>query len=997
MSLSTPAAFVRKWSKVALTERSACQQHFLDLCELVGHPKPADIDPTGQEFCFERGVEKSAGGTGWADVWKKGFFAFEYKGRHKDLAKAYQQLAQYRESLDNPPLLVVCDLDRIEVHTNFTGTAKRIHAISLENFGDPASLETLRNVFFHPEKLRPGVTSEAITAAAASKMAQIAVRLRERLASKGAAAASVGAKDSQEEAVGRIADLGRQLSQSFDAHAVARFLDRIVFCLFAEDIELLPDHLFTKILKNSRGQPDRFMSKIGKLFEAMATGGDFGEVTVPHFNGNLFDNILVLPLNEEEIELLYQAALMEWGAIDPSILGTLFERGLDPNNRAKLGAHYTSRTDIETLVDPVVMAPLRREWDGIKAQVDELLTKGGKPGRQKADSLAHSFLDRLGKLRFLDPACGSGNFLFVTLQRVKDLEKAVNVHLATAGLDCYLPVVGPWQFFGIETNPYAAELAQMTLWIGYLQWTRANGFGIPDSPVLRKLDNITCGDAILRFDKDGKPCEPEWPEADFIVGNPPFLGDKLMRGQLGDPYVEALRSVYAGRIPGQSDLCCYWFEKARAHIEIGRTKRAGLLATQGIRGGANREVLEGISLTGSIFFAISNRAWTLNGASVRISMVGFDGKEDTARSLDGVAVATINADLTAGADTTKARRLPGNRGKSFLGVKKNGAFDVSHETAVAMLGSTNPHGQPNSDVLRPMSSGGDIVRRDSRRWLIDFGTNTPLAEAALYAAPFGHLASFVKPGRVEAGREDSWWILGSAAASFRAACTGLHSYIATASIAKHRIFIRLDAVRLPEGQAMVFPFQDNRLLGLLHSRFHEVWALHNGTRLEDRPIYNLTTCFDTFPFPDRPVACPDTISAAADELVVLRDRWLNPPEWAEVRTLEFPGTVGGPWSRYIDASVVDAKTGIGTVRYPQTWPKDAACEAKLKKRTLTALYNERPAWLDNVHKKLDAAVAAAYGWPADLTDAQILERLLALNIEEAAKDRAPRIKTSSNP
>jgi hypothetical protein len=949
----TPNEFVRKWRKVELTERSACQQHFLDLCELVGHPKPAEADPTGVEFCFERGAEKLGGGDGWADVWKRGFFAFEYKGRHKDLSKAYQQLALYRESLENPPLLVVCDMDRIEVHTNFTGTAKRIYVITLENFTETSSIEVLRNVFFHPEKLRPGTTSEAITADAASKMAQIAIRMA-------------------------------KTKTDIDSHSVARFLDRIVFCMFAEDIELLPAGLFTKVVKNSRGQPDRFAAMAKELFATMAKGGNFGFDVVPYFNGNLFDETPVLSLNEDEIEMVYQASILDWSAIDPSIFGTLFERGLDPDKRSMLGAHYTSRSDIETLVDPVVMAPLLHEWEAVRLKIEPLIEKGGKIPRKKADALAHRFLEDLGKIRVLDPACGSGNFLYVALQKIKNLERDVNAYLNSVGLPSYLPIVGPWQFFGIEINPYAAELAQMTLWIGYLQWTRANGYGIQDSPVLRKLDNITCDDSVMRLGTAGEPYEPEWPEADFIIGNPPFIGGKMLKRQLGSKYVDTLFTLYKDKVAAEADFCCYWFEKSRCAIEKGRARRAGLLATQGIRGGANREVLRKISESGGIFFAVSDRDWIIDGATVHISMVGFDNGSTKDLVLDGAPVDKINVDLTSSTDVTSAKIIPGNGGMVFMGITPAGPFDITESVAVEWLQSPNANGRPNSDVLRPYLNGKDINNRPAGRWTIDFHGKTE-DQACLYEAPFHYALSEIKPVRADNNREayrENWWLYAESRSGMRAAFRRKIRFLCTCRVAKHRLFAWVDTNTLHDSATFGFARDDDFFMGVLQSKFHVLWAQCQGTQLREEESgsrYTPTTCFETFPLPRPTPSQAKAVAAASKELSSLREQWLNPPEWTSTRILEFPGTTTGPWERFIDLKTVDAKTNIGLVRYPHTMPKDNDSAAKLRKRTLTNLYNEQPTWLDKAHKAINIAVADAYGWPTEVTDEQIIDRLLNLN------------------
>ncbi|MFZ4694436.1 MAG: DNA methyltransferase, partial [Verrucomicrobiia bacterium] len=536
--------FVAKWRAADLSERSAAQQHFLDLCDLLGHPKPAEADPTGDSFTFERGAAKRGGGDGWADVWKKGFFGWEYKGRHRDLDAAYEQLLQYREALENPPLLVVCDLDRILVHANFTNTPAAVHEITLATLDHPRSLEILRAVFFEPEKLKPGQTSTAITGEAASTFAGIADSLRAR---------------------------------GFDPGKVAHFLNRLVFCLFAEDIGLLPDKVFARLVERAESDPRRFTTLLGQLFAAMASGADFGLERIRHFNGNLFDDASVLDLTAEELKRVAAASRLDWAAVDPSVFGTLFERGLDPAKRSQLGAHYTSREDIETLVEPVVMQPLRREWEETKRLVESVLATGRKDGRApskplspgatkkaraEADSLLHQFILRLQGVKVLDPACGSGNFLYVTLQKLKSLEKEVSVFAMEKGFTSYLPGVGPWQLYGIEVNPYAHDLAQTSIWIGFLQWTRANGYAVTQNPILRPMaGNFRCQDAILDLSDPANPEEPEWPSVDFIVGNPPFLGDKLMRRELGDDYVEKLRTLFEDRIPGQSDLCCYWFEK----------------------------------------------------------------------------------------------------------------------------------------------------------------------------------------------------------------------------------------------------------------------------------------------------------------------------------------------------------------------------------------------------------------------------------------------------
>lgn len=943
--------FVAKWRKVELTERSASHQHFLDLCEVFEHPKPAEADPTGETFTFEKGTFKHGGGQGWADVWKRGFFSWEYKGKHKDLDAAYDQLLKYREALENTPLLVVCDMDRFVIHTNFTATVAKTYEISLEDLDTPQNIEIVRKVFFEPEKLRPDATSEAITREVARRLGEVAQGLRKR---------------------------------GLDATEVARFLDRIVFCLFAEDVGLLPKKLFSRLVDKSR-DPQHFTKLISQLFEAMAEGGDFGIDTILHFNGNLFTESPVLELTSHEIRNVQAAARLDWSAVDPSIFGTLFERGLDPDTRAQLGAQYTSREDIETLIEPVVMRPLRREWADAREKIETILAKAKTKGDFRwASELVRHFHGHLAEIKVLDPGCGSGNFLYVTLQKLKDLEKEVLIYAGDKGLGNFLPLVNPLQFYGLEINPYAFDLAQTTLWIGFLQWIRANGFGVPSEPILRRMDNFKLMDAILDLSHPENPGEPEWPAVDFIVGNPPFLGNRFIAREIGADYVKSLAAVYEKRLGGKPDLICYFFEKARKAIEDGKCKRAGLLATQGIRGGTNRNVLKRIKQTGDIFFAESDREWILNGAAVHIAMIGFDDGSETVKLLDGSVVSDIHSNLSSGADITEAYQLSANVGLSFQGAIKRGQFDMEDRLAQELLVTTgNPNGKPNSDVLLPYVNGMDVTRRYRNVWIIDFGDRT-LSESASYAQPFDFVNISVKPARQTANQakaRDEWWRHWNPRPEMNTALKGLSRFIATPRVSKFRLFVLLEPPSYPDCQLIVFTRHDNYFFGVLHSRIHEVWSLKQGTQVRERESgfrYTPTTCFETFRFPQPTHEQTQEISDAARSLDELRRKWLNPTEWTKEEILEFPGSIDGPWARYVhDAN----EQGIGTVRYPRVVPKGDKEAEQLAKRTLTNLYNERPTWLDLAHRRLDEGVFAAYGWEPSLSDEEILARLLALNHE----------------
>ena len=1153
----TPQLFIQLWQGKDITERQGAQQHFNDLCDVLGVDKPRDPE----NYCFERGA-KIQSGQGWADVWKRGHFAWEYKGPGQDLKAALKQLMNYALALDNPPLLVVSDLLTIEIHTHFTGHPSEIHRFAITDLTQPEVLQKLRWLFTEPERFKPARTTFAVTEQAATRMGDIAKRLTER---------------------------------GDDPHTVAHFLIQCVFCMFAEDAKLLPEKLFETVLDRSNPDGSKAKKRLADLFTAMQGGGDFAMNDIPWFNGGLFKHINIPELNTADVVELLEAARMNWSDIEPAILGTLFERGLNPDMRSQLGAHYTDPTTIMKLITPVVEQPLRAEWELVKAKIAKLSphmklvgsAKSNRPNKEMAEGyqLFRDFLTRLRGFKVLDPACGSGNFLYLALKTLKDLEHRVNIEVETLGLHRELTIeTSPANVLGIELNPYAAELARVTVWIGEIQWMLSHGYQYRKDPILAPLDHIECRDAILNFPpspsiplpagegnssaspsgrgvgvrdavrakgeptfhaipfqlleyarelrksqtdaenliwgllrnrrladakfrrqhpvgryildfycdhaklaveldggqhgeqqaydaerdawlqsqgitvlrfwnndvlastesvletihsaltkspsppapipspqalsqrerelKAGEGGEAEWPTVNAIVGNPPFLGGSKKRRELGDDYFNALSAVYKTRVPDGADLVCYWFEKARAHIEQAKTKAAGLVTTQAIRAGSNRKVLERILESQNIYEAWSDEPWVNNGAAVRVSLVCFAppspasgrGAGGEGTMLDGQPVTTIHADLTAcgGLDLTQAQALKENAGVSFEGTKKYGDFDIPGEQARQWLKLPNPNGRPNSDVVKPWANGKDITARPTDTWIVDFGTHLPEYDAALYETPFAHVLQHVKNQRQDA----KWWLHERPRPELRKALTGLPRYIATPRVAKHRFFVWLPAALLPDTRLNVIARNDDTTFGILSSRLHEVWSLANASVHGDgsdggRPTYNAKSCFETFPFPagltpqdtlTRPDGRPlpragegssspspsgrgvgvrevsaekENIAQAAQHLDQLRNTWLNPTEWVDwVRTPE------------------EEKAG-----YPARPVAKPGFEAELKKRTLTNLYNARPAWLDNAHKALDAAVAAAYGWTdytAEMPDEEILRRLLKLNLERSS-------------
>jgi len=942
----TPQEFISKWAANERTERAASQSHFNDLCELIGHPKPLDVDSDGTEFTFEKGATTLRGGDGFADVWKKDCFAWEYKGRQSDLIAAYAQLKRYADALNNPPLLIVSDMRTIVIHTAFTNAVKQTHEIRLHELTDPGKRELLRWAFTEPERFRPGRTRRMVTEQAADKFTRLAHSLQKR---------------------------------GYDPQAVAHFLDRLVFCMFAEDVELLPGNIFTQIIHGCVERPEGFVPRISQLFQAMVGGGDLVIVNIPCFNGGLFNDATALPLEPAEIRILSESADLDWSSIDPTIFGTLFERGLDPGKRSQLGAQYTDPDTIMRIVRPVVTEPLTREWEAERNAIAEALPKRG--GQAKARKKLTEFLHRLSEFRVLDPACGSGNFLYLALRELKDLERRVVVEAEAMGLHPELLIgVGPEAVKGIEINPYAAELARVAIWIGELQWRVENGYQRPPEPILKPLDQVECRDAILNDDGT----EPDWPRADAIVGNPPFLGAQSMLGALGESYVGRLRAAYRGSVSAGADLCSFWLHKARKAIVNEQSSVAGLVATSTIRHGKNRELLD--SMLRDVIFteAWSDEPWINEGASVRVSILCFARNAETVPILDGVPVNAIRADLTAANapnsfDATAVIPLVENKGHCFQGPVLVGEFDVDGNQARAwLIAPANVNGRPNADVLRPLINGRDIVRRARDRWVIDFASRSE-SEAAYFEAPFAHVVEHVKSARMtnkDRSRRENWWLHGRTGDDFRRATARLEAYLATPRVSKHRLFVRLPAIAFPDTRLTLIARDDWTTLGILQSKVHELWSLATCSwhGVGNDPTYNTESCFETFPFPDgltmklpasRCAADPRAgrIAAAAKHLYELRDNWLNPPDSVD----RVPEVVPGYPDRLI--------------------PKNEEAARELKRRTLTNLYNANPTWLQHAHRDLDEAVAAAYGWEWPLVEDEVLSRLYALNQERAAAER----------
>ena len=775
-----------------------------------------------------------------------------------------------------------------------------------------------------------------------------------------------------------MADALRELGH--DPNQVARFLNRLVFCFVAESMGLFRNNdsrvhrPVTITLEFLRGRVERSRSQLSAIFDAMSREEipDFGPYPTPWFNGGLFDGSAAdetFPLTGDLVDILLETAELDWSRIEPAIFGTLFERGLDPSRRSQLGAHYTDPDNIMRVVEPVILRPLRREFNELRTAFEsdptrveesrlEYDTNGtlemGEAAPNSPEGRIRAFHDRLAAVRVLDPACGSGNFLYVAMRELKQLEDDLISWADSAfAIKTLHRRIGPANMLGIDIDQFAVDLTRLSLWIGDIQWTLRHSLRRLPEPILGQIDQIECRDAILAEDEAGNPVPAEWPEAEFIIGNPPFLGMRNMRRDLGDGYVERLRRTWADDLDGRVDLCVYWHETARRAIASSNSARAGLLATQNIRGIFSRPVLARINSTGRIFLAYSDEEWMNDGASVRIAIVCQDNGHETELALDGSPVDHISAMLTADADLSNVDELDENSGIAFQGVILTGDFDVDSEAGERMCAAPlNVNGRPNTDVVHPFASAADLAGRSAGRYVVNFDLDTTEAAAAQYEQPFEYLKAQVKPYRLahkRASIRERWWLHEAPRPQMRQAIRSLSRWIATPLTSKHRHFSWMEAPMVPQSTIVVIARSDDYAFGVLHSQIHETWTLATSPRLGvgNDPRYVHTQCFNTFPFPwplntpddaltDRQVAHREAIGEAAASLNNQREAWLNPPN--------------------IDP-------------------------AELRQRTMTNLYNERPTWLDIAHREVDEAVFAAYGWPAGLSEDEILARLLALNLE----------------
>ncbi len=1057
-------AFIERWSPSGGGERSNCQMFLTELCALIDVPPPDPVVEAERDnaYVFEHKVpaRRLDGPTSanFIDLYKRGCFVLEAKQsakRKEQLAElkrlgfelpdlrtgsgrrggaqwdrimrqARAQAETYAKRLPAdegwPPFLVIVDIGHvIELYADFSLQGKHYaqfpdrqsYRIYLEDLREGAVRERLRLLWTDPQALNPARRSAEVTREIAELLAKVSKSLEARLVR-----ALPADRPPEQLAADRRAI----------AEKVTLFLMRCLFTMFAEDVGLLTRASFTGLLEDYQGQADKLHVPLGRLFADMNKGGYSPELRrdILRFNGGLFRDADALQIDEDDLALLTIAAQRDWKEVEPAIFGTLLERALDPRERAKLGAHYTPRAYVERLVVATIIEPLMADWRDVQAAAAQLL-EGGE--ENQARDTVRGFHRELCRVRVLDPACGTGNFLYVALELMKRLEGEVLETLSDLGETQYLldldrHTVDPHQFLGLEINPRAVAIAELVLWIGYLQWHfRTRGRSPPGEPVLKNFANIVERDAVLAYDgwellrdEAGRPITrwdgvtfklhpvtgeavPDeaatvelksyrnprpaiWPEADFIVGNPPFIGGKDLRQELGDGYAEA---CWAARkhVTGGADFVMHFWDKAAETLCAGKARRFGLITTNSITQTFSRRVLErhqGAKKPLSLTMAIPDHPWlkSADKAAVRIAMtVGVPGTRDGA--LRTVVVESdlnsdapkvtlserrgrIQPDLTLGANVTSVVSLKANEKLSSPGVKLHGAGFIVTPQQAAALGLGKVDGLEVH--VRPYRNGRDLTARPRGVLVIDL---FPLTEAEVrdrFPAVYQWVIDRVKPERDTNNRKsyrENWWIFGEPRRELRLALEGLGRYIATVETSKHRFFQFLNAEIRPDNRLVNFGLKDAYFLGVLSSRIHVTWTLHSGGVLEDRPIYTKTLCFDPFPFP-------------------------APPKALRARIRELGERLDGHRKEVLAKHPQLTMTGLYNVL--EKLRAGAELSAAEKDAYETGLVGV----LRQIHDDLDGAVAEAYGWSAELGEADILERLVALNHERAAEERAGNLR-----
>lgn len=982
--------FIERWRNTQ-GERANKDSYLKELCRVLGVPEPDGKlgDPEQDRYCFEADAvvydEDGRRHVGKMDLYRKDCFVLEAKqsGRKESgnagtaswntpgwnlaMTDAAGQAFGYARTLDHPPpFVVVADIGQcFDLYACFDGSGAyrafpnaQKHRLWLKDLEKHA--DVLRKLWHDPESLDPRRHSERVSQEVAADLAELATELE---------------------------------TSGHEPELVAKFLMRCIFTMFAEDIGLLQDKVFTQYLERQWiHDPTSFKDGIEELWAAMNAGKRFYVLgKLLRFNGGLFADPIALELSSQQLRVLVKAAKHDWSEVEPAIFGTLIEQALNPTERHRLGAHFTPAAYVRRLVRPTIEEPLRGEWDIVRVQVRELVVPG-EPAKTanvaKARKLVEAFQLRICSARVLDPACGTGNFLYMAFHLFKELESEVLATLDDLGavqltLDDNLTVT-PKQFLGIELRAGSKEVAELVLWIGYLQWhyKMFGGTKRPPEPILRDYKNIECRDALLTDGALG-PCQAQWPDAEFIIGNPPFVGNKLMLGTMGDAYVGALRSAYR-EVPNTSDLVMYWWHKAAGLVRRGVTARFGLISTKTISQVQNSQIVEqhlGATPPLSLVFVIPNHPWVdhSDGAAVRVAMtvaaagehVGTlaEVEEEAAPSANGSQeytvklrerLGSIHADLRIGADIRSAAGLQANVGICQQGVKLVQPRDA--DGFIIARDDLADFGGPDARIIKPYLTNRQLMHRSKDEHVIDFFGFSETDARRAHPRAFQRVLEQVRPFRQknrDAARKRDWWLFGRSNEQMRASLKGLQRFIVTSEVAKHRVFVFRAAPLVADASLYVIGSDDAFVLGVLSSRAHTTWAIKAGGRMGkgDDPRYQCGPCFDPFPFPER----ADGIAELAEEIDLHRKR-----VQAEFPKLELT-----------DIYNVLEKNRSGE-------PLDQK-EKALNKQALVSI-------LLKLHQDLDAAVFSAYGWPQSLSDDELLSALLALNSARSAEERHGTVK-----
>lgn len=913
----TPEAFVDRWKDArGGAERANYAMFLSELCEALDLPRPdpASADTASNDYVFERGVKRreseGTASTLRIDLYKRGCFILEAKqsranqrddgqqslfkadeaastaaaqGKWDVLMRNARKQAEdyaFRLPADHPapPFIIVCDVGYVfEVYADFSGSGRAYghfpdrkgFRIRLEDLRRPEIVERLKAIWTDPQSLDPSRHAARVTR-------QIAERL---------------------------AAVSRRLERNHPPEEVAHFLMRCIFTMFAEDADLLPRGQFTALLEECLDSPAAFAPLLRDLWkrmdEPLYENRFFSgfKTHLRYFNGGLFHDAKAFAMTKEEIGELLAASRHDWRYVEPAIFGTLVEQALDPKERRQLGAHYTPRSYVERLVEVTVMEPLRADWNAAQLKAGDAKERGDV---KEAVAAVRAFHHALCSTRVLDPACGTGNFLYVSLELMKRLEGEVLEALVELGETetIGLEEVDPHQFLGIELNVRAAAIAELVLWIGYLQHYR-NRSEHPAEPILKAFGNIQQKDAVLTWDgypemqfemRDGQAVQvfpnarrPEWPEAEFIVGNPPFVGGKDLRSRMESGYAEALWKAHP-HMNESADFVMYWWDRAAELLTRKKTplRRFGLVTTNSISQVFQRRVVErhlNAKVPVSVIFAVSDHPWTKatkDSAAVRIAMTAARAGAHEGELREVIAEAgldtddpslgftsrhgRVNSDLTVGADVTKAGELRANVGLSSPGVKLHGSGFIVSSTEAEHLGLGSREGLERH--LVPYRNGRDLVGRSRDALVIDFFGLSAEQSRQLFPEAFQHVLATVKPERDTNNRatyRNNWWIFGEPRGDFRPALERLDRYVATVETAKHRIFQFVDGAVLPDNKLICIALAEASNLAVLSSSIHHTWYRANSAMIgvfDQDAVYVKSRCFDPFPFPDPSDATP---------------------------------------------------------------------------------------------------------------------------------------------